>query len=66
MAKVAKSYSFSNAMLYRAEDGSYLLSEFTKEDTKDYDFTEILDGLLDHEGLSIIIKQSAEVKPLGV
>lgn len=63
MAKVARSYTFSNATLYK-EDGGYVLTEYTKDDMKDFNFSQILDDLINTEGLAITIKQQAELNPV--
>ena len=41
MAKIARSYSFSNATISREDDGTYVLTEFTKDDSKDFNFTQV-------------------------
>ena len=63
MAKIARSYSFSNATISREDDGTYVLTEFTKDDSKDFNFTQVLDDLLGLDGLSIVIKQSVDLTP---
>ncbi len=64
MAKKNISIKFSKAMLTK-ENGKFTITEFSKDDSKDYDLSAILDGLDGAEGLSVTITSEDEVKPIN-
>ncbi len=64
MAKKSISIKFSKAMLTK-EDGKYIITEVSKDDSRDFDFSSILDGLDGTEGLSVTISSEDEVKPIN-
>lgn len=63
MAKKSISIKFSKAMLTK-ENGKYTITEFSKDDSKDYNLSEILDGLDGAEGLSVTITSEDDVEPI--
>ncbi len=64
MAKKSISIKFSKAMLTK-EDGKYIITETSKDDSKDFNFSSILDGLDGAEGLSISVTSEDEVEPIN-
>ncbi len=64
MAKKSISIKFSKAMLTK-EDGKYIITEVSKDDSKDFDFSAILDSLDGTEGLSISVTSEDEVEPIN-
>lgn len=63
MAKKSISIKFSRAMLTK-ENGKYTITEFSKDDSTDYDFSAILDSLDGADGLSISVTSEDEVEPI--
>lgn len=63
MAKKSISLKFTKATLSK-EDGRYIITEISKEDSKDYDLTEILDGLDGRSDLSVSITSEDIVEPI--
>lgn len=64
MAKKSISLKFTKATLSK-EDGRYIITEISKEDSKDYDLTEILDGLDGRSDLSVSITSEDIVEPIS-
>lgn len=64
MAKKSISLKFTKATLSK-EDGRYIITEISKEDSKDYDLTEILDGLDGSSDLSVSITSEDIVEPIS-
>lgn len=64
MAKKSISLKFTKATLSR-ENGRYIITEISKDDSKDYDLTEILDGLDGSSDLSVSITSEDTVKPIS-
>lgn len=65
MAKVAKSCSFSKAIISREADGSYSITEYDKDDTREYSLSEILDAFENVE-VSLSIKQESPLRQRDV
>lgn len=64
MAKKSISLKFTKATLSR-ENGRYIITEISKDDSKDYDLTEILDGLDGSSDLSVSITSEDIVEPIS-
>lgn len=64
MAKKTVSVKFSKAALMK-ENGKYIITEVSKDDSKDYDLTEILNSLDGSSDLSISISSEDVVEPIG-
>lgn len=64
MAKKSISIKFSKAILAK-EDGKYIITEVSKDDSRDFDFSAILDSLDGAEGLSISVTSEDEVEPIN-
>lgn len=47
------------------ENGKYIITEVNRDDSKDYNLTEILDGLDGSSDLSISISSEDVVEPIG-
>lgn len=65
MAKLCKKYSFSKAELSNT-DGKYIITEISKDDSVDYDFTAILDSFVGFSGVSISIGIDDDVPEIEV
>ena len=63
MAKKTISIKFSKATLIK-EDGKYTVTEINKDDSIDYELSEILDGLDGSSDLSISITSEYVVEPI--
>lgn len=63
MAKNSFKTSFSKAQITK-EEGKYIITEYNKDDTKSYDLSELLDGLIGIEGLSLAINKDSELAPI--
>lgn len=59
MAKLQKKYSFSKANI-TLENGRYIITEYDKDNTADYDLTEILGEFLDKDGVVLSIGIDSE------
>ena len=64
MAKKSISIKFTKATLSKEND-KYTVTEITKDDSTDYDFSSILDSLEGSEGLSITITSEDNIQPVG-
>lgn len=64
MAKKSVSIKFSKAMISK-ENGKYIVTEISKDDSTDYNLSEILDSLEGSEGLSISVTSENEVTPIS-
>lgn len=64
LAKKTVSVKFSKAALMK-ENGKYIITEVSKDDSKDYDLTEILNSLDGSSDLSISISSEDVVEPIG-
>lgn len=64
MAKKSISLKFTKATLSR-ENGRYIITEISKDDSKDYDLTNILDGLDGSSDLSVSITSEDIVEPIS-
>lgn len=64
MAKLQKKYSFSKAVI-SLENGRYLLTEYEKDGTTDYDLTTILNEFLDKDGVALSIGIESEPAAVG-
>lgn len=60
MAKKNVSIKFIKAMLSKEND-KYVITEITKDESKDYDFSKILDNLEGYDGLSITITTESNI-----
>ena len=65
MAKKSVSIKFSKATLTKEND-KYIITEISKDDSSDYNFSELLDGLIGVEGLSVSITSEDEITPIEV
>lgn len=63
MAKNSFKTSFSKATITK-ENGKYIITEVTKDDTKSYDLSAVLDGLVDVENLSLSINKDSELQTI--
>lgn len=63
MAKLQKKYSFSKANI-SLENGRYIITEYDKDNTADYDLTEILGEFLDKDG--VVLSIGIDSEPLGL
>ena len=59
MAKLQKKYSFSKANI-TLENGKYIITEYDKDDTADYNLTDILNEFLDKDGVVLSIGVDSE------
>ncbi len=59
MAKLQKKYSFSKAVV-SLENGEYILTEYEKDSTTDYNLTAILNEFLDKNGIVLSIGVDSE------
>lgn len=64
MAKKSISIKFTKATLLKEND-KYTVTEITKDNSTDYNFSEILDSLEGSEGLSITITSEDNIQPVG-
>lgn len=64
MAKKTISIKFSKATLTK-DDGRYTITEITKDDSNNYNLSEILDGLDGSSDLSISISSEDTVEPIS-
>lgn len=64
MAKKSISIKFTKATLSKEND-KYIVTEITKDDSTDYNFSAILDSLEGSEGLSITITSEDNIQPVG-
>lgn len=64
MAKKSISVRFSNATL-TVEEGKYIITEIKKDDSTDYDLSEILNALDGSSDLSISITSEDVVEPIS-
>lgn len=63
MAKLQKKYSFSKANI-TLENGRYIITEYDKDNTADYDLTEILGEFLDKDG--VVLSIGIDSEPVGL
>lgn len=63
MAKSTNKKSFSKAILSK-ESGKYIITEITKDDTKDYDLSKVLDEYIGVEGVNLTIGVDDEIQPI--
>lgn len=54
MAKITKKYAFSKATI-TFENGKYTITEITKDDSTDYNLSDVLDSFIGQEGISLSI-----------
>lgn len=63
MAKLQKKYSFSKANI-TLENGKYIITEYDKDNTADYNLTDILNEFLAKDGVVLSIGIDAEPQGL--
>lgn len=63
MAKLQKKYSFSKANI-TLENGKYIITEYDKDNTADYNLTDILNEFLDKDGVCLTIGIDSEPQGL--
>lgn len=63
MAKLQKKYSFSKANI-TLENGKYIITEYDKENTADYNLSDILGEFLDKDG--VVLSISIDSEPVGI
>lgn len=61
MAKITKKYGFSKAELSKDENGRYIVTEISKDDSTDYDLSSVLDSFVGESGITISIGMDNEV-----
>ena len=54
--KESRTVSFSKAIISK-EDGKYIITEVGKDDSREYDLSEILDNWLEIENIKIVISK---------
>lgn len=64
MAKITKKFSFTKGNLTKTEDGRYVLTEISKDDSTDYDLTTVLDQFVGDDGISLSIGVDDEIPKL--
>lgn len=64
MAKNSFKTSFTKAQITKNEDGTYIITEYNKDDTKVYDLSSVLDGLIGMEGLSLSVNKDSDLTPI--
>lgn len=64
MAKLQKKYSFSKANI-TLENGKYIITEYDKDNTTDYDLSGILSEFLNLDGVVLTIGVEDEPRGLG-
>ena len=60
IAKKAVNVSYTNAEL-TVDEGNYILTETTKDDTKIYNLSELLNSLAGNENISVTVKTVDEL-----
>ena len=60
MAKQSIATSFKNAKITE-ENGEFIITEYTKDDTKQFNLTKVLREYIGTEGLSIRISKDGEL-----
>jgi len=63
MAKNSFKTSFSKATLSKEEE-KYIITEVNKDDTKSYDLSEVLDGIIGLENISLSINKDSDIEPI--
>lgn len=63
MAKNSFKTSFTKAKITK-EEGKYIITEYLKDETKVYDFSAYLDGLIETEGLTVNFNKDSELTPI--
>lgn len=61
MAKITKKYGFSKAELSKDENGRYIVTEISKDDSTDCDLSSVLDSFVGESGITISIGMDNEV-----
>ena len=57
--KESRSVSFSKAIVSK-EDGKYIITEIGKDDSREYDLSEVLDNWLEIENIKITISKDKQ------
>lgn len=63
MAKLQKKYSFSKANI-TLENGKYIITEYDKDNTADYNLSDILNEFLDKDG--VVLSIGIDSEPVGL
>lgn len=63
MAKLQKKYSFSKANI-TLENGKYIITEYDKDNTADYNLSDILGEFLDKDG--VVLSIGIDSEPVGI
>lgn len=63
MAKLQKKYSFSKANI-ALENGKYIITEYDKDNTADYNLSDILGEFLDKDG--VVLSIGIDSEPVGI
>ena len=63
MAKNSFKTSFTKAQI-TLEEGKFIITEYNKDDTKAYDLTEVLTGLIGVEGISLSVNKDSDLTPI--
>lgn len=63
MAKLQKKYSFSKANI-TLENGKYIITEYDKDNTADYNLSDILGEFLDKDG--VVLSIGIDSEPAGI
>lgn len=61
MGKESRTIGFSKATITKEETGEYIITEYSKEETKVYSLSDKLDELLEIDNLTITIKKDNEI-----
>jgi hypothetical protein len=64
MAKRRVAYSFSKAEI-SLEEGKYVITEYSKDDTESYSLSDILDGFIGVDSITLTISSDDTVTAIG-
>ena len=59
--KESRTVSFSKAMISK-EDGKYIITEIGKDDSREYNLSEVLDNWLEIENIKITISKESRTE----
>jgi len=63
MAKNSFKTSFSKATITK-EDNIYVITEYTKDEIKGYNLSDVLDELVGVDGITLAISKDTEIEPI--
>jgi len=64
MAKNSFKTSFTKSTISKDEQGNFIITEILKDSALSYNLTEILDGLIDVENLSLSVNKDSDLVPI--